>query len=182
MSRNPSLEERRAQLIIKYRNMTPESEKPAVEGDKMIWHLRNKKEGLVIMHAVVGQKTIGISFVRELKEMVEKEGAEKGILVGDGKYTYSARSSAEELGIELIPPTLPTFDIFEHVLVPLHEIVGEEEVKAITERYHAEPYQFPWIKATDPISIILGAKSGDVLRVTQDSSTAGKSISYRYVV
>jgi DNA-directed RNA polymerase subunit H len=134
------------------------------------------------MHGILGQKTIGISYIRELKEMVDKEGAEKGILVGNGKYTYSARSEAEKMSLELIPPTLPTFDIFEHDLVPLHEIVGEEELGEVVKRYHADPYQFPWIKSSDPISIILGAKPGEVVKITQKSATAGTAISYRYVV
>ena len=182
MSKNLSLEEKRAKLIIKYRNLVPDTEKPVGEEDRLIYRLRDKNNQRIVMHAVLGQKTIGISYVRELKEMVEKEGATKVILVGDGKYTYSARSSAEELGIELIPPTLPTFDIFEHALVPLHEIVGEEELAVVTKKYHAEPFQFPWIKVNDPIAIILGAKRGDVVKITQKSETAGTAISYRYVV
>ena len=52
----------------------------------------------------------------------------------------------------------------------------------MSKKYHAEPYQFPWIKSVDPISIILGAKPGDVLRITQKSETAGKYETYRYVV
>ena len=182
MSKKVSLEEKRAQLIIKYRKLTPEPEKPSEEGDRLVYKLKNKNGKLIIMHAVIGQKTIGISYVRELKEAVEKEGAESGILVGDGKYTYSARSSANELGVELIPPNLPTFDIFDHILVPIHEIISEEELKEVTKKYHAEPYQFPWIKRNDPIAIILGAKKGEVVKITQDSATAGKSISYRYVI
>jgi DNA-directed RNA polymerase subunit H len=182
MSKNLSLEEKRAKLIIKYRNLVPDTEKPVGEEGKLIYRLHDKKGQAIVMHAIIGQKTIGISYVRELKEMVEKEGGAKGILVGDGKYTYSARSSAEELGIELIPPTLPTFDIFEHALVPGHEIVGEEELAEVTKKYHAEPFQFPWIKVHDPIAIILGAKRGDVVKITQKSETAGTAISYRYVV
>ena len=182
MSKNLSLEEKRAKLIIKYRNLEPNNEKPISEEDRLVYRLHDKKGQAIVMHAILGQKTIGISYVRELKEMVEKEGAVKGILVGDGKYTYSARSSAEDLGIELIPPTLPTFDIFEHALVPRHEIVGEEELAEVTKKYHAEPFQFPWIKVNDPIAIILGAKRGEVVRITQKSETAGTAISYRYVV
>ncbi len=182
MSKNLSLEEKRAKLIIKYRNLDADTEKPVDEENRLVYRLHDKKGQAIVMHAVIGQKTIGISYVRELKEMVEKEGAAKGILVGDGKYTYSARSSAEELGIELIPPTLPTFDIFEHALVPRHEIVGDEELTEVTKKYHAEPFQFPWIKVNDPIAIILGAKRGDVVKITQKSETAGTAISYRYVV
>jgi DNA-directed RNA polymerase subunit H (RpoH/RPB5) len=182
MSKNLSLVEKRAQLIIKYRNLSPETEKPVGEEEKLIYRLKDAKNQLIIMHAILGQKTIGISYVRDLKVVVEKEGASKGILVGEGKYTYSARSSAEELNIELIPPTLPTFDIFEHALVPRHEIVSEAELTEVTKKYHAEPFQFPWIKVNDPIAIILGAKRGDVVKITQKSETAGKAISFRYVV
>ncbi|MFQ6053918.1 MAG: DNA-directed RNA polymerase subunit H, partial [Candidatus Bathyarchaeia archaeon] len=79
------------------------------------------------------------------------------------------------MGIELIPPTLPTFDVFQHQLVPKHVILTEEERKEVLERFHAEPYQFPWIKASDPISIILGAEPGDIIKVTRESETAGRS-------
>ncbi|MBM3292403.1 DNA-directed RNA polymerase subunit H [Candidatus Bathyarchaeota archaeon] len=175
-----SLEEKRADLIIKYRKFV--IDKKELQDDRVIFRLTSGKQK-IIMHVILGQKTIGISYVRELQEMVENEGADKGILVGDGKYTYSARSSADDKsGIELIPPTLPTFDIFEHELVPMHEKVTPSELKELIEKYHAEPYQFPWIKFNDPISIILGAKPGDVLKIIQNSETAGKSISYRYVV
>jgi DNA-directed RNA polymerase subunit H len=179
LSKEESIEEKRASLIIRYRKLS--QTKKAKEDGRIVYFLTNGKDQ-IIMHVILGQKTIGISYVRELKEMVDKEGASKGILVGDGKYTYSARSSSEELGIELIPPTMPTFDIFEHELVPIHEIVSQEELAELVKKYHAEPYQFPWIKVNDPISIILGAKPGDVLRITLDSETAGKSISYRYVI
>lgn len=53
------------------------------------------------------------------------------------------------------------------------------------EDYHnarAEPFQFPWIKASDPVSIILGAKPGDILKTAGHSETAGTYESYRYVI
>ena len=114
--------------------------------------------------------------------MIEKEGAVKGIIVGNGKYTYSATSNSRKVGIELVSPSLPTFDIFEHEYVPRHEILNEVERRDALERFHAKPYQFPWIKASDPISIILGAEPGDIIRITGASSTAGMSQTFRYVV
>jgi DNA-directed RNA polymerase subunit H (RpoH/RPB5) len=50
------------------------------------------------------------------------------------------------------------------------------------EKFHAQPYQFPWIKAADPVSIILGAEPGDVISINAKSETAGTSDSFRYVV
>ncbi len=174
-----TLEEKRAALVIKYRRFKID----AIERDegKIIYRLSRGDEKY-IMHVLLEKSTIGISYVRELQDQIEKEDVTGGILVGDGKYTYSARSSAPDMKIELIPPSLPTFDIFEHQLVPLHEIVSVEERRQIVEKYHAEPFQFPWIKNTDPIAIILGAKPGDVVRITQKSETAGKYDTYRYVV
>ena len=179
MSKSETVEEKRAALIIKHRKLKKESEER--EGDTIIYRL-SKGEKKYIMLCVIGQSTIGINYVRDLKKISDDEDVEKGILLGDGKYTYSAKSTASKIGIELIPPTLPTFDIFKHAMVPEAEIVPEEERGILVEKYHAQLYQFPWIKASDPVSIILGAEPGDVIRVKSKSETAGISESYRYVV
>jgi DNA-directed RNA polymerase I, II, and III subunit RPABC1 len=179
MDKAKTLEEKRAALIIKYRKFNVDSVEKAE--DKLVYHL-SRGDQKYLMHVLMEKNTIGISYIRDLKDQVDAEGVQGGIIVGDGKYTYSARSTAPEMSIELIPPSMPAFDIFEHSLVPVHEIVGEEEKRALVDRYHAQPFQFPWIKATDPIAIILGAKSGDVVKITQKSETAGKYDTYRYVV
>ena len=179
MSEAETLEEIRAELIIKYRKL--KVERIEREAEKIIYYLSRGDERYLML-CILNQKTIGVSYVRELKKLVDKEGAAKGIMVGDGKYTYSAKSTASQIDIDLIPPTLPTFDVFKHELVPRHEILKEEERKEVLERFHAKPYQFPWIKASDPITIIIGAEPGDILRVTSKSVTAGRAESYRYVV
>ena len=173
------MEEKRVALLIKYRNL--KVDKVEREAEKIIFYTSRGDKRYVIL-CVLGQKTIGISYVRELKELVENEGVVKGIMVGNGRYTYSAKSTSSKIGIELIPPTLPTFDLFEHEHVPKHEILTKDGRREVLERFHAKPYQFPWIKVSDPISIILGAEPGDIIRATGKSATAGKSESYRYVV
>ncbi len=172
-------EEKRAALIIKYRNLKKDKEER--EGDKITYYL-SRGDKKYIMLVLIDIQTIGISYVRELRDLVDEHEAYKGILVGDGKYTYSAKSTAPKLRVELIPPTLPTFDIFGHSLVPKAEIVDEEDKQKLIETYHAQPYQFPWIKVDDPVSIILGAEPGDVIKIMAKSQTAGLSESYRYVV
>jgi DNA-directed RNA polymerase subunit H (RpoH/RPB5) len=184
MSKASTIEEKRAELIIKYRELEKvksEKVKREKEGDIITYWLR-KGDDTYMMNILLGVRTIGIDYIRAIKALVDKEGAMGGIVVGVGKYTYSARHNAPKMGIELIPPSLPTFDVFEHDLVSHHVIVGEDERSELIKKYHAEPYQFPWIKATDPISIILGAKPGDVLKSIQKSETAGIYESYRYVV
>ncbi|MGQ9538233.1 MAG: DNA-directed RNA polymerase subunit H [Candidatus Bathycorpusculaceae bacterium] len=84
--------------------------------------------------------------------------------------------------MELLPKTFPVFDIFEHKLVPKHEILKPEEREKILAQYRVKPYQFPQIKASDPAAKAIGAKPGDILRIIRKSPTAGEHIAYRYVV
>jgi DNA-directed RNA polymerase subunit H (RpoH/RPB5) len=179
VSKEKTVEEKRAALILKYRNLKIDKEER--EGDIITYYL-SRGEQKFVMLCLINQKTIGIAYVRDLRDLVEKTGADKGIMVGNGKYTYSANSSAPRLKVELIPSTLPVFDIFDHEMVSKAEIVSDEEKKQLVEKYHAQLYQFPWIKASDPVAIILGAEPGDVISIATKSETAGISDSYRYVV
>lgn len=70
----------------------------------------------------------------------------------------------------------------EHVLVPKHELVGEDERNRILESYGIRPEQLPYILSSDPAAKEIGAQPGDVIRITRKSRTAGVSIYYRYVV
>ncbi|MEE8354586.1 MAG: DNA-directed RNA polymerase subunit RpoH/Rpb5 C-terminal domain-containing protein [Candidatus Bathyarchaeia archaeon] len=180
MSRkSKSDEEKRADLIIKYRH--PKVDSKESEETQITYRL-SRGEETFIMQVLLDQKTIGIAFVRELRDLVEAAEATKGIMVGGGKYTYSAKANAPKLKVELIPPSLPTFDLFDHQYVSKAELVSDEEKHALLKKYHAKPHQFPWIKFTDPVSIILGAEPGDVIKVNLESLTAGLAVSYRYVV
>jgi DNA-directed RNA polymerase subunit H (RpoH/RPB5) len=176
---NTSEEEKRAATLIRYRSLKVQSIERQEE--KTIVHLSGK-EGKMIMMCVSGQENVGVSYVRDLMALGEKEETDKLIMVGGGKYTYSAQKMGVDSGIEMIPPYLPSFEIFKHRLIPKHEILSEQEKKEILEKYHAEPYQFPWIKTNDPIVIILGARPGDIVKITRESKTAGSYISYRYVI
>ncbi|MCL2134552.1 MAG: DNA-directed RNA polymerase subunit H [Candidatus Bathyarchaeota archaeon] len=74
------------------------------------------------------------------------------------------------------------FNIFEHSLVPFHEILNDKEKTELLTEYKIQPFQIPQIKSGDPAVKVIGAKPGDVLKITRKSITAGKHITYRYVV
>jgi len=171
--------EKRAKLIRKYRKMKV-SKKEVDEDNKTNYYLQRNNEK-IILQCITGERVIGIAFIRELNKLVEESGFEKGIIVTDAKYTYSAKANAPKYKIELIPKTLPTFDLFKHKLVSPGEILNEEEKQEIIKKYHAEPYQFPRIPYRDPVSILLGALPGDIIKFKTDSTTAGEAISYRHV-
>lgn len=72
-------------------------------------------------------------------------------------------------------------DIQDHMLVPKHEIMTEEE---ISDEFSNVDYDFkdlPKIKANDPVVEAIGAQPGNVLRITRESQTAGEFITYRIV-
>ena len=73
------------------------------------------------------------------------------------------------------------FDIQKHKLVPKHEIMTEEE---ISKEFSDVDYKFkdlPKIKVNDPVAESIGAKPGDILRITRKSQTAGEFVTYRIV-
>ncbi len=73
-------------------------------------------------------------------------------------------------------------DISKHKLVPLHEIISEEERKEVLEKYKITPDQLPKILNTDPVSISISAQPGQIIKVIRKSHTAKEAVAYRLVV
>ncbi|MDY6964954.1 MAG: DNA-directed RNA polymerase subunit H [Halobacteriota archaeon] len=74
------------------------------------------------------------------------------------------------------------FSILDHTMVPLHEILSEDEVEEVLKLYGINKGQLPKMKTSDPVSKQIGAKAGDVVKITRKSHTAGKSIAYRLLI
>ena len=72
-------------------------------------------------------------------------------------------------------------DIQDHILVPTHEIMTEDE---IADEFSDVEYDFknlPKIRSEDPVVKAIEAKPGDILRITRESQTAGVFVTYRIV-
>ena len=69
-----------------------------------------------------------------------------------------------------------------HSLVPKHEVMSDTAVEKLLKQYKVTKEQLPKIRSTDPAAEAIGAKKGQILKITRDSITAGKSIYYRVVV
>ena len=74
------------------------------------------------------------------------------------------------------------FDVTEHKLVPEHEIMSDEEVQELLDEYDIEAHQLPKIDSKDPVAKAIGAESGQVIKITRDSPTKGKTTVYRFVI
>ncbi|MEM0217283.1 MAG: DNA-directed RNA polymerase subunit H [Candidatus Nezhaarchaeales archaeon] len=74
------------------------------------------------------------------------------------------------------------FTILDHELVPKHILLTKEERKQLLEQLKIRPEQLPWIRASDPVAKLIGAKPGDIVKIIRKSPTAGEAIAYRFVV
>ncbi len=70
----------------------------------------------------------------------------------------------------------------DHILVPKHEILSEEEARELLETLGVKEEELPKIRVDDPIVKELGAKRGNIIRIIREDELVGVSIAYRLVV
>jgi len=174
-----TLEERKTLNLIELRSYKILKHEKQEDVTSFLVKLPRGRKGII--WCMLNRKVVGVSTVRKLKKFMETVKVEKGIVVANARYTWASRREAREYGIELIPKHFPSFNIFKHNLVPKHEILPPEKAKALLDKYHIKLYQLPKIRATDVAVIAIGAKPGDVIKVTRKSPTAGKHVAYRMV-
>jgi DNA-directed RNA polymerase subunit H len=176
-----TVEERKAEVLIKLRKYKL-IEKEKYEGAiGYVVNIPEDKEKAMIW-CILAEATVGIAAMNLLYKVMKEKELNRAIVVTEGRYTHAVKLGAKKKNVELLLKSFPVFDIFEHALVPMHEILGEKEKEQLLAQYKIQPYQMPQIKSTDPAVKAIGAKPGDVLKIVRKSSTAGKHIAYRYVV
>jgi DNA-directed RNA polymerase subunit H len=175
------LEERKAEILIKLRGYKLIKKVKHENAVSYIVEIPREKQKALIW-CIPEEGTVGITTINRLQKAMKDANLERGIIITSGRYTHAVKQSAKKKKIELLPKTFPAFDIFEHRLVPKHEILTEEEREQILAQYKVHPYQLPQIKSSDPAVKAIGAKAGDMLRIIRKSPTAGEHIAYRYVV
>jgi DNA-directed RNA polymerase subunit H len=176
-----TIEERKADVLIKLRKYKL-IEKEKFEGAyAYIIDIPQDKERAIVW-CILGEATVGIAAMNTLYKVMKEKDLDRAIVVTEGRYTHAVKLGAKKKKVELLPKSFPVFDIFEHALVPFHEILTEKEKNQLLTQFKVKPYQMPQIRSGDPAVKVIGAKPGDVLKITRKSSTAGEHVTYRYVV
>lgn len=91
----------------------------------------------------------------------------------------------EQDGIFIIIQSLKRlqFNILNHVLVPPHRILSNEELIQIKKKYNImDNNQFPEISRFDPVAQAIGIRPGQVCEITRSSKTAITSKYYRICI
>ncbi|MHA2119362.1 MAG: DNA-directed RNA polymerase subunit H [Candidatus Thorarchaeota archaeon] len=127
-------------------------------------------------------KVIGVAVVRELVKAMEEAQSQEGMLVGGSRVTPASKKLSREMRVELVEGGYSSFDLFGHNLVPKHVVADEEEVQLVLNHYGIARSQLPRIYRDDAAVKVLGAKTGQVIRIQRDSDTAGLSYYYRLIV
>lgn len=75
------------------------------------------------------------------------------------------------------------FNILNHILVPPHNIINEDEVKKVMTRYNiTDKVQFPDISRFDPVARAICLRPGQVCHILRPSKTAITANYYRICV
>ena len=73
-------------------------------------------------------------------------------------------------------------DITQHVLVPKHTKLSQEEAEKILSNLNIISSQLPNILKTDAAIKHLNTEPGEIIEIERDSPTAGKTKFYRVVI
>lgn len=176
-----TVEERKAEVLIKLRKYKLIKKEKFDGAFGYTVEIPEDKEKALIW-CILGEATVGIVAMNQLYKVMKEKEIERAIVVTEGRYTHAVKQGAKKKNVELLLKSFPVFDIFEHSLVPKHEILTAEERDQLLAQYKVKPYQIPQITSTDPAVKAIGAKPGDILRIIRKSSTAGEHVTYRYVI
>lgn len=77
----------------------------------------------------------------------------------------------KKIFVDVFTLTELQIDIMEHRLVPKHEICSSEEKEELIKTYAVTSKQLPHIKFSDPIIRRLGARHGQMIKITRKSKT-----------
>jgi DNA-directed RNA polymerase subunit H (RpoH/RPB5) len=120
--------------------------------------------------------------INELKKLINSE--DKIIIIFKEKINnLNIKNLKEyEANIELFIIKELLINISKHTLVPKHEVISNPtEISKIMKEFNLKTKsQLPIILRNDPMARYLDIKSGDIVKISRNSPSAGEATVYRY--
>jgi len=161
--------------IIKNENENEENEPENERNDEK----EIKKEHLYF-HYIPNAK-LNKDCIQSFIELMQTDKVNSGMIITSSKLSQQAKQQIEsnkEL-IEIFNLSELVVNITKHELVPKHTLLSKKDRKNLLDRYKIRDSQLPKILISDPVAKYLGLKRGDVVKITRESETAGRYITYR---
>lgn len=126
--------------------------------------------------------------IAQFNKIIRDNEVYNGIIIANKGLNTSAEKLLKDINIdekyhlEYFHVEDLMVNISKHVLVPKHELCDEEEKQMVLRKYRAKEQQLPKILVSDPMAKYLGARKGNLVKITRDSTTAGEYVVYRLAI
>ncbi|XP_012470963.1 DNA-directed RNA polymerases II and IV subunit 5A [Gossypium raimondii] len=129
---------------------------------------------------------VGVPMVRNCAKRMKADNVYNAILVVQRALTAPAKAAINEINsyfhMEVFEEAELLTNITEHMFVPKHTVLTNQEKKELLAKYRVKETQLPRILVSDPVAKYYGMKRGQVVKITRQSVTADTYDTYRYAV
>ncbi|KAI5454552.1 DNA-directed RNA polymerases II 24 kDa polypeptide (RNA polymerase II subunit 5) [Naganishia albida] len=156
----------------------------AVDRSAMAWFTSTREDQQDTIYVFFSdEENVAKKTVRKFIGDMEEKRFRRGIFVYRRKMTPAAKKVIQEMQSEYTMEDYAEADLIvnitKHFLVPKHEIMTSEEKQALLQRYRLRETQLPRIQLGDPVARYYGLRRGQVMKITRESETAGRYVTYR---
>ncbi|KAJ9108938.1 hypothetical protein QFC21_000260 [Naganishia friedmannii] len=156
----------------------------AVDRSAMAWYTSRREDQQDTIYIFFSdEENVSKKTVRKFIGDMEDKRFRRGIFVYRRKMTPAAKKVIQEMQSEYTMEDYAEADLIvnitKHFLVPRHEIMTPEEKHQLLERYRLRETQLPRIQLGDPVARYYGLRRGQVMKITRESETAGRYVTYR---
>jgi DNA-directed RNA polymerase I, II, and III subunit RPABC1 len=128
-------------------------------------------------------KNTSITKNSPIGEFLTKHHAEYKLIIVESMNQKSEKIIASyETPCEIFKITELMINIIEHILVPKHIVLSQEEGQLVLEAYCAKKKDMPLILTTDPVARYYNMQPGEICKIIRSSVMTCETPFYRIVV